>query len=143
MKTTNKLIVGLLCMFLFLSGCVKERGTPGKIDGLWERGDIVIQIIEEDEIGNFYYFNYGNWLVAKEEGMVDEWTAKFQDLVRLSETDFTARELWMHIVNGEVVETGWSEVGELRLSEDGRTLFVSTKGPWNGEYSNDTYYRPD
>lgn len=143
MKTTNKLIVGLLCFYLLWTGCIKEHANPGTIDGVWGRGDITIQIIEAEGVGNFYYFEYGNWAIANEDGLVDVGSPKFKDLVRLSDTSFTARELWMHIVNGEVVETGWTEPGELRLSQDGEDLFVSTKDPWGDSYSEDVYFRPD
>lgn len=60
---------------------------------------------------------------------------------QVKDGSWTGQELWNKYTGTTIEEVVWSETGEFLLTNGGNTLSVTTKNPWEGDYTTAEYTR--
>ena len=146
MKKINIVIACLLCISFIMAGCAKKNDPDpdppdptSSLNGYWDRGDIVVHI--NGSQGTFYQINSGRWKNALEQGFITIGSLKNRYLIKLKGGTWSGQTLWVKWSGSTIEEVKWSETGEFELSNDGKTLYITTNDPWTGGSQTGEYER--
>lgn len=141
MKRTYVKLVFLLCFAYVMTGCFfvddEDETLPlsppdttfSSMDGYWDRGDIIIYV-DGDE-GYFFEINYGSWENALQNGFISFGSLKFRSLSKQKDGSYFGENLWVKSSGGEVIEVKWTINTSFVVEDQGNTLLLHTRDPWD------------
>lgn len=124
MKNIFKLfgITAFVAVIVFLmAGCGLFDDDYELINGVWDRGDIVITINDSNAVFSEIKSHSG-WKTLLDNGTIKIGDLKFRNIKKSSDRVWNLQELTYPSSN----TTNWSETGTLTLSSNGRTITVVT-----------------
>lgn len=111
------------------------------LDGKWLSSGGV-GIIISGNIGTMYSFS-PNWEIAKNKGYVDVGTVKMKDIVKVNDTKWNCKDLYLTTTNGQIDGVIWSKDGTIIMSTDGKSITATSTGPVSGNVGSIVYNRVD
>ena len=136
MKNTLKFfgIIAVVAVIGFTTlGCVSTTPTNvnTSLDGVWNRGDIVITISGNN--GIFTQINSGNWLASKNNGTINIGDQKLKNIAQVGNLRWTAQNLSSDANDHSIRD--WKNC-TITMSSNGRTIRLETQ-----DFSPTTYTR--
>lgn len=111
------------------------------LDGKW-LNSAGVGIIISGNSGTLYSFS-PNWEIAKNKGYVDVGSVKMKDIVKVNDTKWNCRDLYLTTTNGQIDGVTWSFDGTITMSADGKSITATSTGPVSGNVGSLVYNRVD
>jgi len=106
--------------FLFV-GCDLINNDYEKLNGVWDRGDIVVTF--NDNSATFTQINSDSgWISVQNSGYVKIGDKKFKNITKTDDLRWSCQELFY---NTSTYVTGWEDC-TITLSANGQTLYSSS-----------------
>ena len=126
----------LVAIVLLTVGCRTFEPVNISLDGIWDRGDIIITITGNNAI--FSQINPNtNWQIVENNGLIRIGDLKLRNITQAGPLRWTAQEL-LFSYDGYTI-SGW-ENSTITMNRDGRSIRIQTGGS-NTKNPENTYAR--
>lgn len=115
------------------------NSVNSNLDGVWDRGDIVITI--SGTTGTFTLINSGGWVKLIDAGVISIGSVKIQNISQVTSTEWNCQDLWCKNPDDIILTMGWSTSGTIKMSPDGNSITVTSASPFSSSSSSYTCTR--
>jgi hypothetical protein len=115
------IIVSVAIIGFSMVGCDLDNNDYEKLNGAWDRGDIVITFNNDVGIFTEVNANNGNWLTTLNSGAIHIGSQKFKKITKSGDLKWTCQEL----INDPPTTTAWKDGTTITMSSDGKTLNIT------------------
>ncbi|MDR0321645.1 MAG: hypothetical protein LBI28_09095 [Treponema sp.] len=109
--------------FLMITCVTTNNKVNTSLNGVWDRGDIVITFIDSN--GIFTEIKSDSWLRARNNGNISIGDRKYRNITQTDNLIWTAQELTLNSRDFSI--TGWSNC-TITMDENGQTIRILTQG---------------